>query len=414
MLSESQYYASGRIVEHQGRWLTALLRHCHSNIAWYSRAFRRFGVNPSADDPFSELTKLPILTKDVVRANHGDFCLAGAGRTALRFATSGTSGEPMVAYTSRNQWLYEQAAIWRQWKWAGYRFRDPVAIFRSYSPEAGRPSFKVDRLRNWAYFSVFRMSDEDIAQYARYLAEWKPRFLRGYPSSLLVVARHAIRYKWRLPSLVGAFTASEMVTPEVRDAVREAFGVQIFDHYGQAEITCMFHECEAHSGLHVDWEYGLVELGESAGAECFPIIATNLHNFAMPLLRYDTGDLSMGRWHQCTCGRVAPVVRGIRGRRDDYIEMSGGALVSTVNLYTFFSKKVELKQFQLKQYAPGRLTVAVAFWSGTALPKQRELALSWASQIHAFSGLIVDFVGEEGIERSFQGKTPAFLKRIAK
>ena len=56
----------------------------------------------------------------------------------------------------------------------------------------------------------------------------------------------------------------------------------------------MFHECEQHEGMHLNWEYGLVELLPTDEKNVYRIIATNLHNFSMPLLRYDTGDLAVG------------------------------------------------------------------------------------------------------------------------
>lgn len=413
-LSKSDRATDAEVRRQQSEWLGKLLRHAHANVPWYSARFRTYGVRADGPDPFAELAKLPVLTKAEVRENHADFCVPGVAARSMKLATSGTTGEPLVAYTSPEQWVIEQATVWRQWKWAGYRFRDPIAIFRSYAPKPGEPLVKIDRLRNWAYFSVFRMDDAAIDGYAQFLQQWKPKYLRGYPSSLLLVAQHALRRGWKLPGLKGAFAASEAVPAELRGTLREAFGIELFDHYGQAEITCMFHDCERHAGMHVDWEYGFVELLPSSEPGLHRIIATNLHNTAMPLLRYDTGDLAEGGWERCPCGRTAPIIRAIRGRKDDFLIARDGSRMATVNLYTYFSKLGEIQRFQLSQSQPGELVVNFALWGAADDARHKALADKVRGDLEQTTGLSVRVPNPPEFVQTREGKFPAFIQRIGK
>jgi phenylacetate-CoA ligase len=413
-LQSSDRAPAAEVRRKQSEWLGALLHHAHANVPWYSTSFRVHGVRLGSADPFAELAKLPVLSKAEVRENHADFCVPGVAAKSMKFTTSGTTGEPLIAYTNPEQWVIEQAAIWRQWKWAGYNFRDRIAIFRSYAPKSGERPIRMDRLKNWAYFSVFEMDDASIAEYAKFLQVWKPRFLRGYPSSLLLVAQHALRHGWRLPGLKGAFAASEVVTPELREALRQAFGIELFDHYGQAEITCMFHDCERHEGMHIDWEYGFVELLPSNEPGVSRIIATNLHNTSMPLLRYDTGDLAVGGWEQCSCGRTAPVLRSIRGRKDDFVVAEDGSRMATVNLYTYFSKLTSIQRFQLSQSKPGELIVNFVLWDPENVSARYALSERIRRELEQTTGLfirveeLVEFIQTSG------GKFPAFIQRIGR
>jgi len=361
---KSQYFTNEKITYYKNKYLTKLLTHCYYNIPWYSESFRKYGVNISSLNPFDELLKLPILTKKEIQDNHSQFCLFAATKKSQRFTTSGTTGEPLVAYTSNNQWIVEQAMIWRQWKWANYSFRDRMAIFRSYSPKNKQPKFKVDHIKNWAFFSVFHMDDNTVSEYVKFLTKWKPRYLRGYPSSLFLLAQHALKYGWNLPDLKGAFVASESLPIGFRELIKDAFGIEVFDHYGQAEITCMFHDCEKHEGLHLDWEYGHVELLKSDNSSLNRVIATNLHNYTMPLLRYDTGDLVDGGWYECSCGRTSPLISSILGRKDDFLVAKDGSNIPTVNIYTYFSKLSKIRRFQIVQDTPGILIINVLFWDG--------------------------------------------------
>lgn len=410
----SDFATTEEIRRKQSEWLRELLHHSKANIPWYSNHFRTYGVRVDGADPFAELAKLPILSKAEVRSNHADFCALGNGARSLKFATSGTTGEPMVAYTSPQQWIIEQAMIWRHWQRAGYRFRDRMAIFRSYAPKPLEPTIRIDRLRNWAYFSVFKMDDASIAEYANFLQKWRPSFIRGYPSSLLLVAQHAIRHGWRLPGLRAAFSASEVVPTQLRETLKAAFGVELFDHYGQAEITCMFHDCERHEGMHIDWEYGVVELIPTSEPGVNRIIATNLHNKAMPLLRYDTGDLAASNWEKCSCGRTTPVVRTIRGRRDDFLIAKDGSRMTTVNLYTYFSKISYFQKYQVLQTIPGEIVVKFVLWEDAAKVNVTALSEKIRSELEQSTSLSVSVVQGDDFLQSREGKFPAFVQKVGR
>ena len=411
-LKKSQAYPDAKIVSYQSEWLSALLTHAHKNIPWYSKLFREYGVDVNSSSPLEQLKKLPILSKEQVKANHSDFCVSRVSKGSMKFSTSGTTGAPLTVYTSFNQWIIEQGVIWRQWKSAGYNFRDRMAIFRSYSPVKGDPLIKVDRLRNWTYFSVFDMNDEAIANYVTYLQKWKPKFLRGYPSALNLVAEHALRYGWSLPSLKGAFSASEVVPGTLRKNLHDAFGIELFDHYGQAEITCMFHECEEHSGMHINWEYGVVELLPTSEKGIFKIIATNLHNFSMPLIRYDTGDLAVGDWESCNCIRSSRKIKSIRGRQDDYLYMSDKSRTSSVNLYTYFAKLEEIQQFQLIHENYGELTVLLRMNGKITNQKWLEISGKITQDLISKTNLKIQCPRNFNFVQSSEGKLPVFIQRI--
>lgn len=414
-LKRSDYFNDSEIYRLQSIWLNNLLRHSYDNIPWYASKFRLHDVVLDSDNPFRELGKLPILYKSDIRSNHADFCISNAAKTSLKFATSGTTGEPLVSYTSKSQWIIEQATIWRQWKRAGYKFRDKVAIFRSHAPKVGESSMRMDYLRNWAYFSAFRMDDKSIDEYVNFLRDWRPRFLRGYPSSLLILAQHAIKYGWKLPGLVAAFSASETVHPALRSTLEEAFGIPLFDHYGQAEISCMFHDCEKHEGMHLDWEYGFVELIPSDEPGFYRIIATNFHNTSMPLLRYDTGDLAYGGWSKCSCGRSSPVLKDLRGRSDDFLIKVDGTRMPTVNLYTYFSKVKEIERCQLTQEKPGELLVSYTLRTmqqGELI--NNKLAQKIINELQNVTGMNIKVKAPPEFIQSKEGKFSMFIQRIPK
>ncbi len=410
-LRKSQFFSETDIYTHQKNLLQDLMIHCKQNISWYTKAFRKYDIDPYNEDIFKEFYKLPVLTKNEVRESQSDFTLTGAAGKGLLFSTSGTTGEPFSVFTSPKQWINEQGVIWRHWSWAGYKFRDKIAIFRSYSPAKGMPKIKKDYLRNWSYFSVFDMDKESIDEYAKYLIKWNPKYLRGYPSALLLICDHAIQNNWTLDGLKGAFTASEVVTEELREKLKLAFNIEVFDHYGQAEITCMLHECDSHKGMHVDWEYGHVDFIETGEPNIYKLVATNLHNYYTPLLRYDTGDMVLGPIETCTCGRTSPVVKSIFGRQDQYLIMHDGSKASTVNLYTYFSNKENIQRFQMSQKKPGELQIKINPWKKMNLEEEKIFSKSIKLDLEKHSRLKIDIEMTDEFILSLEGKFSSFIQK---
>jgi phenylacetate-CoA ligase len=205
------------------------------------------------------------------------------------------------------------------------------------------------------------------------------------------------------------------MNPILRETVRQAFGIEVFDHYGQAEITAMFHDCELHKGMHVDWEYGYVELIPSDHPGLFKIIATNLHNNSMPLIRYDTGDLAEGYWTKCSCGRTSPIIRSINGRADDFIITKDGSRISTVNIYTFFSKKHIIRQFQIIQEEKGVLNINVSTtkFNNSEDEIAKELK-NIENELTNKTKLTINITISPSFIQSTEGKFVTFIQKIKK
>jgi phenylacetate-CoA ligase len=142
------------------------------------------------------------------------------------------------------------------------------------------------------------------------------------------------------------------------------------------------------------------------------IVATNLHNTSMPLLRYDTGDLAEGPFVPCSCGRTAPVVRAIRGRKDDYLIAANGSRMSTVNLYTYFSKLQQIRKFQLKQERPGELGVSFQLWGTPDATAHAALASRIRTELGTSTGLEIKVADHAEFIQTGEGKFPAFIQRI--
>jgi len=137
-----------------------------------------------------------------------------------------------------------------------------------------------------------------------------PSFLR----QIGVVARQAgIDLRREMPYRV-AFSTAEKLTPELRAELDDMFGVELFDHIGEAQIGPVAGECAAHQGMHLSANDLFCEfLDPQSGAPAEPgvvgeLIATHLGPRALPLVRYAPGDAYRLLEGSCPCGNGSPRV----------------------------------------------------------------------------------------------------------
>ncbi|HKA29840.1 MAG TPA: hypothetical protein VKH82_10710 [Candidatus Binatia bacterium] len=110
------------------------------------------------------------------------------------------------------------------------------------------------------------------------------------------------------------FSTAEALTPSLRRDLEETFGIELFDHCGEAQIGPLAGECRAHDGMHLHaldlfCEFLDPETGEPVSeGGTGELVATQLGPRALPLVRYAPGDVFRLLPGACACGDPAPRV----------------------------------------------------------------------------------------------------------
>lgn len=412
-LDRSQYWERSRLLEYQYRKLSTLLVEAQTHVPYYRDLFARIGFDARRDfQSLDDLARIPVLDKPTAR-RAGALLLhrRHAKRAAIR-STSGSTGEPFHVHVSPAQRAIERATALRAWHWAGYRLGGRIAVVRSYVPKAGQPFWRLNRFENTLYFSAYHLTLEHAANYLAELRRFRPSILRGYASSLYILARMAEEAGVEVPTVKGVIAGSETLLPAYRDCIERVFGARVFDWYGQAESTVTMSECSAHAGLHINDEYGLCELlpGSHLAPDERRIVATNLDNLAMPLIRYETGDIaSVGEGGTCACGRTLPRVRGIQGRSDDLIRTPSGRVVPSVNFYAVFHEFSQVRGFQLVQQSLDAVDVRI---QSSGLDQSSKIRLLRDLEDRIGSDVRFDLLENVGFEQSPDGKKRVVVSRI--
>ncbi|MFH1111051.1 MAG: phenylacetate--CoA ligase family protein [Planctomycetota bacterium] len=351
-LERSQWLSPNDIRALQRRKLRALLRHARDNVPFYRRRFDDAGIDRDGDDPLEILRRLPLLDKTEIRASLGDMLWHQAPGGLFQTSTGGSTGEPLILYVDRRRQACDQAARIRSHRWFGARPGDRE-LYLWGSPIEKQRSEGVKRLRdalfNQRLLDAFNMSPERMDAYLDEWDRFQPVSLFGYPSSIVLLVDHARSRGRRLDTrcLRAVFVTGEVCCPRDREKIAAYFEVPVADGYGSRDAGFIAHECPE-GRLHVTAENVLVEIvddhrpvasggqtsrprvrrrdqdGSVREGPCGEIVITHLDAYAMPLIRYRTGDMGRLLPGRCSCGRGLPLMDVVQGRTTDFLYLPDG------------------------------------------------------------------------------------------
>lgn len=364
-IEERESWTWDQLQAYQEREFLNLLQVSFKYVAYYRNTFKKYGLELSDFKLLSDLSKLPILKKETLRASAQDFLKENIRRRYLQqIQTSGTTGTPVKLWFSRKdmqrRYAYHERRIR---KWWGVSLLDYyimiggkiVAPFNQTKP----PFWVWNAALNQLYMSSYHLSKE-FAEY--YLKEIKRRnfsYIFGYASSLYSLAYFAkeigiddIRFKV-------AFSNAEPFYTHQRDLIKEVFNCHTVDHFSSAEFLCLATECKE-GRLHISPEVGIIEVLDSDGravdeGEVGDLICTGLLNHTMPLIRYHIGDRGAITRSTCSCNSQFPILEKIEGRDDDVLITTDGRRIG--RLSPVFKGLLGIREAQIIQESTTHVTV---------------------------------------------------------
>ncbi|HMJ92179.1 MAG TPA: hypothetical protein VK530_20320 [Candidatus Acidoferrum sp.] len=384
---------------------------------FYQERFRAAGFDPRRHfQSASDLQRVPLLTKEDVRGNYEQMIDRRFLARSVEANTSGTSGQPMLMRL--NEWYValDYACMFRFWGQAGYRFRDRYAAVRSYVPcSEDEPLWKFNWWQNTLYMSAYHLKPSNAAGYLDALLRFRPQYIRGYASSLTVLAEYAFAQRARFDFVRGLFTASETLLPSERSTIERTFGNKLFDWYGMTEPAVVITERADHTGMEVNWEYGFPEFAASSELPVDErrLIATSLHNPVMPFIRYDTGDIVKLATDEPPSGELYPLVRAVIGRKDDCILTPDGARLPSLNFYSLLQSYTDVLRFQFVQASLRDVLMKVTLRSEVSKPDELLSSLRREVSKRLGDGIALRVEVTETFETSPDGKSPTFKRAFS-
>ena len=365
-LRGSQWWSKEKLEEYQMERLKKLLKHAYEHVPYYKRAFDERDIKPEDIQDFSDMKRLPFVTKEEIRDNLEEFLADNYSKSQLHYVTTGGStGIPFGFYGIKNySTAIERAFICNQWNRVGYKLGDRSIVLRggyTGNPEKNE-YWRYDPVGRELSFASYYLTEEHIPSYLEKIREFKPDFIQAYPSAISILARYMAENNVDdFPSVKAILAGSENLYPSQRELLEKVFNCRVFSWYGHAEKAVLAAECEHSSYYHIFPEYGYTEIIDSQGNEVTgdgqigEIVGTGFYNFAMPFIRYKTQDLAVVSNEKCKCGRKYRLLQRIEGRLQELIVTKNDRLISMTQINMHSDVFDNVKQFQFYQDTKGEL-----------------------------------------------------------
>jgi phenylacetate-CoA ligase len=398
--------------------LRKMITHCYEHVPYYQQLFDGIGFKPAHLKTFADLKHIPLLTKENLRSHFDKLCaLNRASYEPETCYTGGSTGEPVKFLLDRKAIALEKACMRRHWLRSGYKDGEPYVNLRGLRL-AVKPNqyWVIDKGENCLYLSSYHLTPKTVRAYVEAFNEFGPALLNCYASSGWLLANLIESSDLKVHSPRSIVCASETLYPHQRERMEAVFKAKVWDWYGLTELVGNASQCERHDGYHISMEQGYFEVLDESGRQVEPgeigeIVATGLHNFSMPLLRYRTGDLAEFTDEMCPCGRGSRIIKSIQGRALEYIEAPSGARLTATALNVHDNTWENVLQFQYVQKRADMVVLRVVKAQTYTKADEQRILNRMGARFGSEIQLEIEYVAE--IPKTPRGKSPLIVREIA-
>jgi len=421
-LDKSQWYSAGQLADYQDEELVKLIAYSYQHVAYYRRVMDERGLKPQDIRCAADLDKLPVLSRQDIKDNFAALLSDEYDLKKVKKGhTSGTTGSPLeICYDDRVINI-TYALLDRHYAWAGVcmkRFGDRVAVLRGNPIVPLRqkkpPFWRYNYLHNQLLFSSFHMSTQNLAHYVAEIRRYAPKILDGYPSTLYVLAKYLQNMGQKLP-LHAVISSSETLYDFQREVIEASFDCKVFDYFAAAERVAFSSECDRHEGHHLADEYGITEILDAQHKRLPPgelgvLVATSLHNYAMPMIRYLSNDMSSLKTNVCSCGRGLSLMDDVTTKAEDLLTLRDGRLISPSVLTHPFKPLTSVAASQIIQEDLDHVCIKLVASPEFSAEDERTLIYGMKERLGEAVDIRVEKV--ESLERTRAGKFKWVISKV--
>lgn len=369
-LKVNQFRPYAELKKQQDTKLQRLITYVYESVPYYNKVFNSLNLKPKDITKTEDLGKLPILNKKVIRENWIDFKpVTILQQKYTNSQTGGSTGEPLEYRISNEARFLSKSQLFHIWGFAGFEVGDKVCTIGGASlgihgpPRQSKVTGLLERYAGYMKtFWSWDFNEKTIRKYLTIINKFRPKYIRGYPSLISPFAKWIEDEGYRIHEPKAIFSTSEVLFPEQREQVERVFNCEVFNQYGLNDGGLIAGECERHKGLHICTERSILETvdeeeNQIVGKEG-TILATDLYNYALPFIRYDTGDFGLVLKDKCSCGRNYNLLADILGRQNELLDLPEGGHLNG-GFFNHFLWIPNVDKYQIIQESLDRLKISL-------------------------------------------------------
>lgn len=350
LYQKAEAMSEEEIATYQLEKLQAQVRSFYDRFAFYRSACAAVGVTPDDIRSVSDLSRLPIMDKVILRENEA--AIRAASPKAVRRSTSGSTGVNFHFYLDEGARSAHSAFAEYYGKRLGIRKGKTIGIWGGNLKKPEDNGF-VQKLKsfllNLTLLPGYGMDEACALEYLAFIKNERPSFVYGYPSYLAFLARAGKKHSAPVPQGFVLVASGEQMSPQDREIIEEYFGTPVYNRYGSCEFSTIAHELPGTDGFYVNPLQFLLEVNEQD-----ELIVTDLCNFATPFVRYNIGDRAA-----LSCENGRRFITRLYGRCNDVIFTPSGKMIPS-QFWTILSRMCEeVESFQVVQKGETELVMRV-------------------------------------------------------
>lgn len=322
--------------------LRRLVDHTWAHNPTISGWWREAGLSPAPIRRIEDLSAYPVTRKaQYQRLKVSELTSLNYRRAGLgRHVTSGSTGVPLEIHRTSLEDIVLRAFRLRLHLDFGLGWFDTRATMRTglHAGFGGAPD-RTDplwmKLRLLRVVSVSHIKNRP-AECATKLRQLGAKVLTGHADAIWRLALEVPAEQLRQIGLRYLTAGVQTVTPDMRRRIAEAFGCPLYVTYGATEFNLLASQCPKTGLFHLNEGCNYVEVlrdGRPAvDGEEGEVVATNLHVYSIPFIRYALDDWAVAGPQRCPCGAAVRTLREIQGRLSEFFYFSDGARVHPFQL----------------------------------------------------------------------------------
>lgn len=326
--------------------LDDLLAHAETSVPYY----KEIDVEPSG----VSIGDFPVVDKLKIKQDYVAFLSQAKDLGKLHtMSTSGSTGTPFQILQDKRKRERVVAELIYFNKIAGLEVGDRFIYFRVWRNN-DKKAMLNRAVKNMVCIDVLSLSEEMLQRSMDKISNDRHvKCCFGYATAFEFLCNHVEKTKGRLEpaGLRSIITSSEVLPLEFKKRVGRALGCKVYDRYSNQESGVIAQTDDCSDIFKVNHSNYLVEVLNQEGdepadeGEVGRIVVTDLYNFAMPLIRYDTGDLAI----KVGSGRFSEYMKSIQGRQADILYDVTGAPITPHTWGVYMKKFKNVVQYQLIQ-----------------------------------------------------------------
>ena len=351
-----QYQKAEELERIQSEKLKKVINYAYYNNRFYRDRFDKVNVKPGEINSLHDLIKIPVLSKNEIIENEKKMIGHAFDKKLHVRKTGGSTGMTLHFMKENDALAKNDAIMYRCYKWYGIDIGDKQVRFWGVPVSAKLrwheqlKDFILNRIR----ISAFDISSSSCMRQYDWIKKFKPDYFYGYTTAIygfcLFMKENGVRLNEK--NLKAVICTAEKMYPHHRKLFDEVFNCPVVDEYGSAEHGIIAFQCKK-GNMHLMSDHLAIEFLDEKGqpvnvGEAGRIVITDLSSYAMPLIRYDIGDVGRYCDRRCSCGINLPLMEMVEGRKEDFIKTKEGKLIHAAYLcYTLKDDTVhEFKMYQ--------------------------------------------------------------------